>query len=358
MKKLFFLLILSVGALSAQGFDDVASFGSLGTESPDPLKQKILVNNRVLINLQGKAITVLDVQKKLDYLFHREYPQFEKNTQARFEFYKQSWKFIVQDFVEKQLVLLDAEKNNLPVSQGDIRQEMNSIFGNNIIASLDKIGMSFTEASAMIKEDITVRRMMMGKVNMKAAKTVTPKLIKEAYDSNLIEVKRPGQWTYQVLSIKGRDASKCREIAQSAHSLLTKEHLSPAEINKELHKKGLGDYSVTVSCSELFTHKEKDLSGAYREILSKLTPASYSEPLAQKSRSEGHLYRIFYLKELEAPGIRSYTEMEDEIRLTLLNREMKKETQEYFMKLRKEFNLPDNYLDELVPADFFPFRLV
>ncbi len=37
--------------------------------------QNIVINNRILLKVNGKSITVMDVVRKMDLLFYRQYPE-------------------------------------------------------------------------------------------------------------------------------------------------------------------------------------------------------------------------------------------------------------------------------------------
>ena len=54
----------------------------LGAEQP----AHVIVHNRILAKVNGKAISVVDIMKKMDILFYREYPQYTSSSQARFQF--------------------------------------------------------------------------------------------------------------------------------------------------------------------------------------------------------------------------------------------------------------------------------
>src|SRR5262249_17801417 len=145
-------------------------------------KAHIVVNNRILARINEKAISVVDLMKKLDVLFYREFPQYTSSKVARYQFYQANWKNVLQELIDKELILADAEENKLPISSGDVRQEMEQLFGPNIIANLDKVGLSFDDAWKIVQGDITIRRMMYMRVNAKAMRQVTPQDVWAAYE--------------------------------------------------------------------------------------------------------------------------------------------------------------------------------
>src|SRR5580658_6057552 len=64
---------------------------------------KIFVNNRILAKLNGKPISTYDLMKKMDLTFYREYPQYTSSTDARFQFYQMSWRYVLEEMIDKAL---------------------------------------------------------------------------------------------------------------------------------------------------------------------------------------------------------------------------------------------------------------
>src|ERR1700730_13068687 len=93
-------LMISLGALIAQ---DGILYG------PED-NARIVVNNRILAKVNGKEISVFDVMKKMDMLFYRQFPEYTSSMQARFQFYQVSWKRVLQDLIDKELIMADAEE--------------------------------------------------------------------------------------------------------------------------------------------------------------------------------------------------------------------------------------------------------
>ena len=76
---------------------------------------QIIINNRVLARVNGKPISVIDVMKKMDMIFLRQYPEYAEVPQARFQFYELSWKHVLEDLIDKELILADAEEAKMQV---------------------------------------------------------------------------------------------------------------------------------------------------------------------------------------------------------------------------------------------------
>jgi hypothetical protein len=353
MKKLtlLFILLTNLGTFSLQGQNAPMLFGSKG-------ERKIVVNNRILAKVNGKPISVLDIMKKMDMLFYRQYPEYAGNVEARNQFYTMYWKNALQECIDKELIMADAEEAKMEVSGGDVRQEMESLFGPNIIANLDKAGLSYDDATQMIKDDMIIKRMLGGRVNAVAVKMVTPQAVHAAYDDYLKSTDQTDQWVYQVISVRGDNSAACAETADLASNLLTKDHISIDQLVDKVKEAKPMDDNITLKISEEFVHTPKEVSKDYNEILSSLKVGQFSQPISQKSRADqSTVVRIFYLKNINKGDVKSFAEIEGRIRDKLIDMMVAKETEKYLTKLRKHHNVNEELLKEMVPDDFQPFAL-
>lgn len=326
----------------------------LGQEAP----ARIFVNNRILARVNGKSISVIDIMKKMDMLFYKQFPQYTSSVEARFQFYEFSWKHVLQDLIDKELILNDAEEKKVPVSSGDIRQEMESLFGPNIIVNLDKVGLTFEEAWKMVQDDIKIRRMIHVRANLRAIKQVTPQDVRNAYEEYAKDNIRPEKWRYAVVSIRNPDLENGAEAAAFAYQFLTEEGKSMEELPAAIKNIAPFGQTTKITVSELFDHDEKELSPSYKEVLATLTPDSYSKPLAQKSRSDNSsVFRIFHLKEKIPGGVISFNEVEAKLKDELIENAVNKATAEYLNKLRQHYHIKENHFTEAISDDFHPFTL-
>lgn len=317
-------------------------------------KVDIFVNNRVLAKVNNRAITVLDVMKKMDMIFYRQYPEYTSIKTARYQFYMMSWKSVLQDLIDKELVLADAEEIQMNVNQGEIRQEMEQLFGPNIIVNLDKAGLSYEEASSIIHDDALIRRMLFFRVNSKVMKQLSPQVIREAYNQKLKEHIPYSTLVYQVISIRSPDQELGSSTSNQVYQLLAKDNQTPDQILALLKD---NDASVQMNISNEYTQKENEISPAYNEILSTLNAPSYSEPVAQKSRNNKEtVYRIFFLKEKTSNVIPPFYALASELKENITQESMEKETSTYLEKMRKHFGVTEELLTS-IPENFEPFVL-
>lgn len=350
-KIVFFSLLICCAASSLQAAAESMLFGNEDSH-------RLVVNNRILAKVNNKAISVVDVMKKMDVLFYREFPQYTSSIQARYQFYKVNWKHVLEELVSKELLMADAEENKLPVSNGDIRQEMESLFGPNIISNLDKIGLSYDEAQKIVQGDITIRRMIYVRVNSKAIKQVTPQTVRAAYDKFAQDPAniKSDVWQYNVISVRDKDPTRGAEAANLIYELLN-EQTPLDQLTEKIKANPLFENSQ-VNISEEYNLEEKDISDNYKEILTKMESHSHSKPIAQKSRSDksNSLFRLFVLKDLKKGGVASFGDMESEIKEKLLDEAITQETDAYLKKLRKHFHVQEDYLSQKDDT-FEPFSL-
>jgi hypothetical protein len=319
---------------------------------------QIVVNNKIVAKVNGKAISVMDLMKKLDVLFYRQFPQYASSVPARYQFYMANWKYILQDIVDKELILADAEENKFEVSSGDVREEMEALFGPNIITNLDKIGMTFDQAYKEILGDITIRRMVFVRVNAKAMRQVTPKDILAAYEEFAKENMRTDEWNYSVITVRDPDPTKGAIAANEIHHLLVEQNIPLEELQEKFKENPTIPSTATVNISKEMSHNEKEISESYKDILSPMKEQTFSHPIPQKSRADkGTVFRIFFLRKMTPGGPVLFSEVENKIKDKLIEDSSNIETDLYLKKLRKHFDVQDDQLKQMISDDFQPFSL-
>lgn len=316
----------------------------------------IEVNNRVLAYVNSQAITVVDVMKKMDMYFLKQFPEYTSSPQARFQYYQINWRHILQELIDKELILSDAKENKIPLTQGEVRQEMENLFGPNIIANLDKIGLSFDEAFKIIHGDQLLRRTMMVRVNSKAMRSVTPQVIRDAYNEYAAKNMKQEAWNYQVVTVRNQDLTAGAETAHLIHKLLTEDNVPINELQKKIKTFALG--KSTVGISDPIYHTEADMAEHIKTTLKDMETGAISNPIAQKSRTDkSTVFRILVLNEKVPAGAVPYSEIEIQIKNDLYDKAISKESEAYLKKLRAHYAISDDYINEMVPKDLQPFTL-
>lgn len=320
---------------------------------------QITINNRILAKVNGKAISVMDLMKKMDMLFYRQFPQYASSVQARYQFYQANWKHVLEELIDKELILADAQDAKIPISAGDVRQEMETLFGPNIIANLDKAELTFDEASKMVLADLTIRRMMYFRVQSKAINSVTPQAIRNYYETYAKENICDNEWVYNVLTIRHREAKLAEEVAKQAHHLLAVDKVPLNDLEKRLKELWTSPRRApTLTISEEYHNKEKELSESFKTMLATLPVDSYSQPTSQKSRADNStVYRIFYLKTMIPGGTIPFNELENKIKDTLIEQAIGKESDAYLNRLRQHYDVQEAQLKEILASDAPPFMI-
>lgn len=320
-------------------------------ERPKPF---IRINNRVLAIVNGKPITVLDVVKQLDLVFYKQYPQYASMPEMRYQFYLNSWKFALEELVDKEMILADAEEVKMEITGAELREEIEKIFGPNVVKNLDEAGLTMDEAMMMVKQDIMLKRMMSVRVQSIAFKDVTPQEIRRSYEAFRDDYQPSHQWTFRVITIKDPDKTKLAKMVQKLENQLQRENIHPDDIVPYIKKMSESGVFTSAKISEEFTEKQGDLSPFYRESLADLEPGSYSVPFHQE-KSKAPTVKIFYLKEIIHDEVPSFAEMHGKIKGKLMGEISSRESKAYKDRLRKKY--PVSLMDHLTSSQFEPFSL-
>lgn len=345
MIKKILLPFLALQTICVAAYADQQSF-FLQKQQP----KHIFIHNRILAEINGKPISVVDLIKKMDMVFYRQYPQYSGSVEARYQFYMMSWKHVLKELIEKELIVADAAEVKVEISNGDVRQEMENIFGPNIIANLDKAGLTYEEASKLIREELLLKRMMMMRVHAKAVRSVTPSDVRAAYEEHAKTHTTPKSWRYYVISVRQQELAEklFREWKQKTHT--------PEELSDTI-KKILGEEALSaVTISEEYFTTEKDISDSYRKILSEVEAGALSAPVSQK-RESSNTYKIFYLKEFTPPAAPLLSEVELSLKNQLVEKKVDQESERYLNRLYKHFNVEREVQPILASEDFQPFVL-
>ena len=321
--------------------------------------REVAVNNRILAKVNGKPISVVDVMKKLDMIFYRQFPQYAGSSQARFQFYSVNWKKVLSDLIDTELILADAQECKIEVTRGEIRKELEVQFGPQIMKNLDQIDVSFDEAWRILHNELVIRQMMGLRVHMKARQKVSPNMVRRIYEKYKESNRRPKEWTYRVVTIRHPDPEKGAEAANIVRTFLAT-HQNDAKDFAE-HSTKISDEvdeATIVTFSEELTQTEKELSDAYKQILQCLQVGDYSEPVAQESRaSRQTVHRLFYLKAYVEGGDVPFDEVQAELKNRLIAIAIQKETEKYLAGLRLRYGVKEEQLQAMTPEGFEPFVL-
>ncbi len=324
----------------------------------EPAQGELIVQNRILATVNGKNISVIDVMKKMDVYLARAYPEYAKSNTHRHQFFSQNWRRTLNQMIDSELIVADAERLEMKITDGDIRELIHERFGPNVIATLDQLGVSYDEARAMIHHEIASQRMTWYRVHSKALNRVGPQSIKTAFQDHVVKNPPKEEWKYQVISIRGKTEQLGNIYAQKAQAVIKNEPLPFEELAKLLKDQTGEEENISVTVSDEYCVEGKALSDSHKAVICNLSPGTYSEPTPQVSRDKSVVHRIFYLKDhTVSPPPKFDVAMVGNLQDELIEKEIEQEFPLYIAKLRKQFNFDEKSL-EAIPTDFQPFSLL
>ncbi len=320
---------------------------------------QIVVHNRILAKVNGRVITVVDLLKKLDLVFYRQFPQYKDVLEARFQFYQLHWKRVLDELVDGELILSSSKDLKIEVTEGDVRQEIEETLGPDVVGTIAQIGASYEEIAAMVEREIIIQRMTQMMAYAPALASVGPKEIRESYEEYAKTHPIEETWSYRVISIKATSPLDalwiCNETTEALKKGLTAEEIESAYQGQDALPKG-----ATVQVSELFQRDAKELSKAHKTVLLTLQEGSFSEPVPQQTKGSTKVmaYRIFILEKHTPRSVVPLREVESAIRNELLEKAVAEEMAAYISKLRMRAKLDETYFKKMIPQGFEPFQLV
>lgn len=303
------------------------------------------IEHKVMATVNGKAITSYEVMVKMDELFELDFPEYKDMDPMRAEFYHYSWKRILADIVERELVLADARDKKLPVSDGDIREELERAFGPDIYGNLDAKGLTYEEAWELMREEIMVRRMMQYRVNTKALQKVRPKALVELYEEYLKDNPPEKILTYQVLTVRCKTQDELSEVVKASKKLNKKSFRSMADLYDTLLLETAHLDGVSLNLGEPVQNEFSKISAEFRQELEPLNEGEISPFSLQKSRtSKVDVLRAFALSKQEIKEPVPFKELQRKLEEFVMHKEITQENKHYIEKLKKQF--PINQIAE------------
>jgi SurA N-terminal domain len=342
----FFTVLCCIGPLCTQANNP----SSLQDES----SAELIVYNRILAKVNGKTISVIDIMKKMDLFLQKNYPQLADSKVARYQFYSSQWREYLSQMIDTELMIADAEKLEVKITEAEVREEILNRFGPNVMPTLDKLGLTYEETKQMIHDEMLVQRMIWFRVNSKVLVKINSTDVKEAYKQHCLKHPETQQWQYQVISIRSPEKTVSEHLASKAYQLLN----AKADINSIAEHLKAPDDTTTITISPEMEADEKNISSSHKEVLSKLCVNTFSEPVPQISRVDHSVvYRIFYLKKHSKSQLPSFEKMADQLKDQLLQEAASKENSQYILKLRERLGYDEKHIEKTDLTGFEPFAL-
>ncbi|MES2199182.1 MAG: SurA N-terminal domain-containing protein [Chlamydiota bacterium] len=323
--------------------------------------KRLIIQNRILVKVGDTTISVLDVVKKMEVFLNKHYPQYADSLPAKYQYFSTQWRDMLFQMIDHELILLDADKMELKITDSEVRETLFEKFGPNVMNTLDKLGISYEEAKSMIHSELAVQKMTWFKVHAKALSSVNTQDVKLAYAGYCEKNPPKEEWEYQTLSIRAQNEEIAQQVAQKAFALCKTSPSIISEIVEKLKEPNLADLeekpSFQITLSDTIKTETKNLSQAYRSILTRLPVQAISEPIKQVNKTDqGIIYRIFYLKNHTKTNIPTLRSLYDKLQNQLIQEESEKGFRVYLSKLRDRYGF-DTRLEETIPATFQPFSL-
>lgn len=323
--------------------------------------KQLVIQNRILAKVNNKTLSVLDVVKKMEVFFSKNYPQYANSPTAKYQYFSSQWKEILLQMIDHELILADAEKLELKTTDSEVRETLHDRFGPNVMGTLDKLGLTYEEAKEMIFAELVVQKMTWFKIHAKALNSVNVQDVKSAYSSYCDKNPSKELWEYQVLSIKAQNEKIAEQVAEKAFELCKHAPSNMVAILdsiKAAFEVSSPEKDFSIALSEDLKADTKSISAAHKDVLFNLTKNSISKPIKQSSRSDqGSVFRIFHLKNHTKTILPTLRSMYDKLQSQLVQDAADKETKTYISKLRERYGFDDRMLEETIPSDFQPFAL-
>ncbi len=351
MKRVLLLLAFSPALLLSQVENPLAQVRSPKQALESEMAMPVL-NNRILTRINGEPISLYDVIRKMDFVFFQQFPQYVDSVPARLQFYQAQWRTFFDMLVEEKLLLADAKEKGLEVRDGEVREELERIFGPNVVQNIDAAGLTFQEAWDMIRQSLIVQRITYFSVQMKAMGEISPEKIRTFYSSNLEKFATPASWEYQVLTVEGQDEFETAHLANQAFEALFQKGATPTSVQKMVEKESKSNTSLRAS--SLFNRHDQELASHHKEKLQALQPGECSVPEALE-KEDTNAYRLFYLHSFHPEQYKPIEEVEAVISERLLSESIQQYSDQYIADLRKRFGVDKNQLQESIPSDYTPF---
>lgn len=355
MRKIFCLVFSSViSCLLGFANDEIKQTPIANFSQGMQNEPHLIINNRPLAKINGKVISLYDVVKKMDLFLFDYYPGLHPSPLEKYQFYMSRYQTTLDEMIHDELILLDAEKKEVKISDGEVRETLEERFGPYVMSNLDKINYGYEEAREMIRKELTIQQLIGMKVHSKAFQMATPHAIKSAYAKYLEKNPPQEEWKYQVLSIRGKSEEQCKGVAEKAYNLLEKEGQPIEKLPSLLEEEG-----ITVNLSEDYQGGMQKLSKMHFDVIQALSPKSYSPPIAQMSRyDQSTVTRIFYLKDVIKTLPETLEQMHDKLKNELLYETADREKSAYIQTLKKRFGYDKHDPKFELPPDYEPFALI
>lgn len=276
---------------------------------PAEKQTEIKADRRMLVRVRNSTLTITDVMRKMDLIFYQQFPHLRSMPKERLKFYETNWRRVLQDLVDRKLIMIFAEENHFEVPHGDVREEMEAIFGPNVLLALYDAKVPFEDAYDMVRQEIMMRRIVSFYVKGAVLASLTPQKVKERYREKYEQTLPQEKIVWHILSLKTPAEIDSKALMEKIVSSLN-EGASTFEKEKE---------TVPENCelilSPLFVTESAQVSPAIKPILDGLETNRWSAPLPAKEMKNGVAkWNAYLVKERKEGEKIPFSNVEDAIR--------------------------------------------
>lgn len=312
---------------------------------------EISAEMRPLIRVRDSVITVVDVMKKMDLVFYQQYPQYRSSVRHRLEFYQSSWMKALRDILERKVIMIFADENKMDVGHGDVREEMEELFGPNVLLKLYEAGVTLDDAYEMVRQDIMMRRILQFYVRMPAVATITPQKIKERYVEQYENKTKGDKLSWKILSFRVPENLDAQQVSTKIIDSLNRN-----ELNLERAKEKIPDGCECILSPQYITEIEQ-LAPSIRQTLESTPFGVWTIPQQAKEGKKGMVKWSSYLVDKKIPGEKiSLNLVENEIVEELAQPLIEEKKKSFMEGLMKKFDV-SFVMPEKEMESFKPFRL-
>ncbi len=93
-------------------------------QSAPQQEHEIVIHNRPLARVNGKTISLMDVVERMDMIILSRHPEAFHDKPLLIQYYNSSWKANLEEMINNELILADAEDKEMEISEGDIRKKL------------------------------------------------------------------------------------------------------------------------------------------------------------------------------------------------------------------------------------------
>lgn len=317
---------------------------------------EVFINNRVLAKVKDKTFSLIDVVKQMDLYAYENDPTLATSIEKKYQFYMQSWRYFLDQLINNELMIFEAEGKEVSISDGDVREAILARFGPNVQETLHSLNLTLDEAKQLVHTDLLSQKIQGYYVHAHAFHAVTPEKIREAYEAYVLKHPAHTEWKYQFVTIRTDDETLGKAVAEAAYTLIHDKHLSLNETVENLKEQYA---SVKLTVSREICGPDADIASHHKAILTALPVNAVSAPKEEASRGSGggKVFRLFHLQEKKEVLPPSYAQIHSELKDSLIRRLVTTGLEEYIGKLRKKYDISEENNTLLVPTNFVPFEL-